>query len=41
MKGAVGYTKADDVSTAASVASEEHSESPECSPPGLSGCYQC
>jgi hypothetical protein len=37
MKGAVGYTTADDVSTGPNEVSAERSESPECSRPGLSG----
>ena len=37
MKGAACYTKADDVSTAGNEVTEERSEAPECSRPGLSG----
>ena len=38
MKGAAGFGKADNASTATDEVSDARSESPDRSPPGLSGC---
>jgi hypothetical protein len=41
LKEAAGWTKADDASTATNAVSEERSEAPEFSQPGLSGSLSC